>query len=233
MEKQLQTAQMGTLPAGSSVCVGFYYLADLNEKTFLLTEEVFAERPILRAEQLAAGDWEPVGESVDLSREGLHPPKKIEYGTESYREKKKQGKLHNYGMEYRNLPTLEEKLYTTQSLRERETEEQTELRMTYYRYRTEGLAKGKFEKRMRKIINGAGIYSGEEILWANAERKQIELPDGKFDEICVYLVSAEIGERLEALAWRGNQLMEVTYRGTADAETLLAEIDAVFAKQEK
>lgn len=215
-------------------CMGFYYLADLNEKTFLLTEAVFAERPILRAEQLAAGDWEPVGEGVDLSREGLHPPKKVTYAPEeNYRTKKAEGELHNYGVEYRNLPTLEEKLYTTQSLRERETGEQAELRMTYTRYRTEGLAKGRFEKRMPKIINGAGIYSGEEIPWGDAERKQIELPDGNFDEICVYLVSAEVGERLEVLAWRGNQVMEVKYSGTADAETLLAEIDAVFAKQEK
>lgn len=214
-------------------CIGFYYLADLNEKTFLLTEAVFAERPILRAEQLAAGDWEPVGEGVDLSQEGLHPPKKIEYGVDSYWTKKKRGKLHNYGVEYRNLPALEEKLYTTQSLRERETGEQAELRMTYTRYWMKGLAKRRFEKRMPKVINGAGIYSGEEIPWANAEREQINLSNGIFDGLRVYLVSAEVGERLEVLAWRGDQVMEVIYQGTAPAAKLLAEIDAVFAAQEE
>ncbi len=100
-----------------------YYLADLNEKTFLLTEDAFAEMPILRAEQLAEGDWEPVGEGVDLSREGLHLPQKIEYGADSYGTRKKRGELHNYGIEYCNLPALEEKLYTTQSLMEWETGE--------------------------------------------------------------------------------------------------------------
>lgn len=214
-------------------CVGFYYLAALNEKTFLLTEAAFAERPILRAEQLAEGDWESVGEGVDLSREGLHLPKKVTYAPEeNYRAKKSAGKLHNYGVEYRNLPFLEEKLYTTQSLRERETGEQAELRTTYTRYWTKGLAKSRFEKRLEKIINGAGIYSGEEILWANGERTQINLSNGRFDGLRMYLVSAEIGERLEVLAWRGNQVMEAIYQGTAPAATLLEEIDDVFAKQE-
>ena len=209
-----------------------YYGCNMNEKAFDMPEKVsYAELPVVRVEELQKGDWERYGVPVDLSREGVG----IRNGTDfqknnEYRDAKFWSRVQNYGVEYKNLPMAERKVYMTQYMEEENTGELTGLQTQYWNYRLELLAERKFEKLSEKM-GRAGIYSGAELDWVDAKRKILDIPKGTLDEVIVCKITGEKGERLQILAREGDQLMEMKYKGNVDVEKILLEIDCVFASQ--
>ena len=209
-----------------------YYGCNMNEKAFDMPDAVsYAELPVVRVEALQEGDWKRAGEPVDLSREGFG----IRNGTDfqknnEYRDAKFWSRVQNYGVEYKNLPTAERKVYMTQYMEEQQTGELSGIQTMYWNYRLEMLAERRFEKLAEKI-GRAGIYSGAELDWTDAEREILDVPKGTLDELIVCKLTGEKGERLHILAREGDQLMEMKYKGNVDVEKILTEISRVFASQ--
>ena len=210
-----------------------YYACNMNEETFDMPEKIsYAELPVVRVEELQAGDWERYGVPVDLSREGFG----LRNGTDfqknnEYREAKFWSRVQNYGVEYKNLPVAKRKIFMTQYMEEQHTGELTGLQTQYWNYRLEMLAERKFEKLTEHVVRGAGIYSGAELDWTDAGREVLDIPKGSFDELIVCKITGEKGERLQILAREGSQLMEMKYKGNVEAEKILTEISRVFASQ--
>ena len=138
--------------------------------------------------------------------------------------------MQNYGVEYKNLPVAERKIFMTQYMEERNTGELTGLQTQYWNYRLEMLAERKFDK-MAERAGHDGIYSGAELDWVDAKREFLDIPKGTLDELVVCKLIGEKGERLYILAREGSQLMEMKYKGTVEAEKILTEISRVFASQ--
>ena len=211
-----------------------YYGCNMNEKAFDMPEKVsYAELPVVRVEELQKGDWERYGVPVDLSREGVG----IRNGTDfqknnEYRDAKFWSRVQNYGVEYKNLPMAERKVYMTQYMEEENTGGLTGLQTQYWNYRLELLAERKFEKLSEKM-GRAGIYSGAELDWVDAKRKILDIPKGTLDEVIVCKITGEKGERLQILAREGDQLMEIKYKGNVEIEKILTEISRVFQSQTK
>ena len=210
-----------------------YYACNMNEETFDMPEKIsYAELPVVRVEELQAGDWERYGVPVDLSREGFG----IRNGTDfqkdrEYKDAKFWSRVQNYGVEYKNLPMAKRKVYMTQYMEEQHTGERTGLQTQYWNYRMELLAERKFEKLTEHVVWGAGIYSGAELDWKDAKREVLDIPKGTLDELIVCKITGEKGERLQILAREGSQLMEMKYKGNVEAEKILTEISRVFASQ--
>lgn len=216
------------------VCVGLYYVGNMNEKIYDMPEEVsYAELPAVRLEQMSDGNWERTGDGLDPSREGIQL-ENIDYmGNADYRSKKRWGELYNYSTEYKYLPLLERKAATTQYLQEKETGETAKMETMYYHYRLELLAERKFDKEDELNMGGTGIYTGDEIYWQDGTVERLDVPKGTFDDLHVCIVTSELGERLHILARYDKQLMKVKYSGNAKIEAILDEINAVFAAQMK
>ena len=210
-----------------------YYSCNMNEKAFDMPEKIsYAELPVVRVEELQKGDWERYGVPVDLSREGFG----IRNGTDfqknnEYRDAKFWSRVQNYGVEYKNLPMAERKVYMTQYMEERNAGELTGLQTQYWNYRLEMLAERKFEKLTEHVVRGAGIYSGAELDWVDAKREILDIPKGTLDEVIVCKITGEKGERLQILAREGSQLMEMKCKGNVDVEKILLEINRVFVSQ--
>lgn len=217
-----------------TVVVG-YYACNMNEKAFDMPEKVsYAELPVVRVEELQEGDWGRYGLPVDLSREGIG----IRNGTDfqknnEYRDAKFWSKVQNYGVEYKNLPVASRKVYMTQYMEEQQTGELTGIQSMYWNYRLELLAERKFEKLAEDVGTGAGMYSGAELDWTDAERELLDIPNGDFDELVVCKLTGEKGERLHILAREGTQIMEMKYKGNVEIEKILLEINRVFHSQTK
>lgn len=211
-----------------------YYGCNMNEEAFDMPVEVsYADLPAVRVEELQDGDWVRAGEPVDLSREGFG----IRNGTDfeennAYRDAKFWSRVQNYGVEYKNLPATERKVYLTQYMEEQLTGELSGIQTTYWKYRMELLAERKFEK-LAEDVGHAGIYSGAELGWVDAERELLDIPNGSLDELIVCKITGEKGERLQILARKDDQLMEMKYKGSAEIEDILQEINQVFAAQAK
>lgn len=211
-----------------------YYCGDFNETTFVLPQEVsYTEIPAVRIEQLKRGDWEQIGEGIDPEREGVQMGNIDFIGNAEYRSKKRRGELYNFGMASRYLPSLESKVFTTQYLEEAGLGETEKMETTYYRYRLELIAERKFEKEEARNMGGSGIYTGDEIYWNKGTVEFLDAEKDKLDDLHVCMVTSKLGERLHILARQGDQLMEVKYSGSAEVETILKEIEAVFSAQEK
>lgn len=212
-----------------------YYGCNINEETFDMPVEVsYADLPVVRVEELQDGDWVRAGEPVDLSREGFG----IRNGTDfeknnAYRDAKFWSRVQNYGVEYKTLPVAGCKVYLTQYMEEKNTGELTGIQSMYWNYRMEWLAERKFEKLTENVVRGAGIYSGAELDWVDAKRELLDIPKGELDELVVCKITGEKGERLQILARRDKQLMEMKYKGSAEIEEILEEINRVFASQAK
>ena len=232
--KRVKNTVLIVIVAVATVVVG-YYACNMNEETFDMPEKVsYAELPVVRVEELQKGDWKRAGEPVDLSREGFG----IRNGTDfqknnEYRDAKFWSKVQNYGVEYKNLPVAERKVYMTQYMEEQQTGKLTGIQTQYWNYRMEWLAERKFEKLAEDVGTGAGIYSGAELDWTDAERELIDIPNGNFDEVVVCKLTGEKGERLHILAREGTQLMEMKYKGNVEIEKILLEINRVFYSQTK
>ena len=193
----------------------------------------YADLPVVRVEELQKGDWKRYGLPVDLSREGFG----IRNGTDfqknnEYRDAKFWSRVQNYGVEYKNLPVAERKIFMTQYMEEKNTGELTGLQTQYWNYRMEMLAERKFDKMAEKAGHD-GIYSGAELDWVDAKREFPDIPKGTLDELVVCKLTGEKGERLYILAREGTQLMEMKYKGTVDVEKILLEINRVFYSQTK
>jgi len=216
----------------SAVLAAGYYGCNMNEKAFDMPEKVsYADLPVVRVEELQAGEWKRAGEPVDLSREGFG----IRTGTDfqknnEYRDAKHWGRIQNYGVEYKNLPVASRKVYMTQYMEEKNTGELTGMQTQYWNYRLELLAERKFDKMAEKAGHD-GIYSGPELDWVDAKREILDIPKGSLDELVICKLTGEKGERLYILAREGSQLMEMKYKGTVDVEKILKEISRVFASQ--
>ena len=216
------------------VVVG-YYGCNMNEETFDMPERVsYADLPVVRVEELQKGDWKRYGLPVDLSREGFG----IRNGTDfqknnEYRDAKFWSRVQNYGVEYKNLPVAERKVYMTQYMEEQNTSELTGIQTQYWNYRMEWLAERKYEKLAEDVGTGAGMYSGAELDWTDAKREILNIPKGTLDELVVCKLTGEKGERLHILAREGTQLMEMKYKGNVDIEKILLEINRVFYSQTK
>jgi len=216
----------------SAVLAAGYYGCNMNEKAFDMPEKVsYADLPVVRVEELQAGEWKRAGEPVDLSREGFG----IRTGTDfqknnEYRDAKHWGRIQNYGVEYKNLPVASRKVYMTQYMQEKNTGELTGMQTQYWNYRLELLAERKFDKMAEKAGHD-GIYSGPELDWVDAKREILDIPKGSLDELVICKLTGEKGERLYILAREGSQLMEMKYKGTVDVEKILKEISRVFASQ--
>ncbi len=212
-----------------------YYACNMNEETFDMPEKIsYAELPVVRVEELQAGDWERYGVPVDLSREGFG----LRNGTDfqknnEYRDAKFWSRVQNYGVKYKNLPVAERKIFMTQYMEEQHTGELTGLQTQYWNYRLEMLAERKFEKLTEHVVRGAGIYSGAELDWTDAGREVLDIPKGTLDEVIVCKITGEKGERLHILAREGDQLMEMKYKGNVEVEKILTEISRVFQSQTK
>ena len=227
--KRVKNTVFIVLAALSAVIVG-YYACNMNEEAFDMPEKVsYAELPVVRVEELQKGDWERYGLPVDLSREGFG----IRNGTDfqknnEYRDAKFWSRVQNYGVEYKNLPVAERKVFMTQYMEEKNTGELTGIQTQYWNYRMERLAEMNFEKLKEKVVQGEGMYSGAELDWIDAKREIMNIPEGTLDELVVCKITGEKGERLQILAREGTQLMEMKYKGTVDVEKILLEINRVF-----
>ncbi|MBR6543053.1 MAG: DUF2812 domain-containing protein [Anaerotignum sp.] len=232
--KRVKNTVFIVLAALSAVIVG-YYACNMNEETFDMPEKVsYAELPVVRVEELQKGDWERYGLPVDLSREGFG----IRNGTDfqknnEYRDAKFWSRVQNYGVEYKNLPVAERKVFMTQYMEEKNTGELTGIQTQYWNYRMERLAEMNFEKLKEKVVQGEGMYSGAELDWIDAKREIMNIPEGTLDELVVCKITGEKGERLQILAREGTQLMEMKYKGTVDVEKILLEINRVFFSRTK
>ena len=232
--KRVKNTVFIVLAALSAVIVG-YYACNMNEEAFDMPEKVsYAELPVVRVEELQKGDWERYGLPVDLSREGFG----IRNGTDfqknnEYRDAKFWSRVQNYGVEYKNLPVAERKVFMTQYMEEKNTGELTGIQTQYWNYRMERLAEMNFEKLKEKVVQGEGMYSGAELDWIDAKREIMNIPEGTLDELVVCKITGEKGERLQILAREGTQLMEMKYNGTVDVEKILLEINRVFFSRTK
>lgn len=223
------TAFIGLLVLAMGLFV--FYAGNLNEKTLPVPEEIsYAALPALRIEALQAGDWLPMGESIDMEKEGIQL-NQVGYELSDYRTKKSWGELHNYTVEYRFLPHLERKVFLTETLQEETTGESAKQETLYIRYRLEGQAKQKFAKEDENNMGGSGIYIGEEAYWRDGTVEWLDVPKGNFDDLHVCRVTSQLGERIHILARYGRQFMEVKYSGTAETEEILTEMEKVFAAQ--
>lgn len=212
-----------------------YYAGNFNEKTFDMPKEyTYQALPAVDLRKVQEGDWERARASIDPKQEGFWlrmQTTNLKAG--EYKDAKLRAEIQNYGISSAHLPTMREKVFTTQYYQDRQTGAECGIQTEYRAYRMESLAERAFRKKQARAESGSGIYSGAETDWTDAKRERLPLPEGSWDAVAAYRMISQTGkgERLHILLRQGEQLLEIKYKGEAPLERLLEEAEAVFAAQ--